>query len=169
MTSLSYRSLCALGLFACTFGLTFALYLQHARGFDPCPMCIFQRIAMIAVGLVFLFGMLHGPRRGGRWVYALLAALCALAGAGIAGRQVWLQSLPPDQAPACGPTLQYLLNMLPVSKVISMVLKGDGNCAKIDAQWLGITLPGWTLIAFAGFTLFALAMPLLAKRRNTLF
>ena len=113
--------------------------------------------------IVFLLGAVHGPRAGGRWVYGVLAALASSGGAAIAGRHVWLQSLPPDQVPACGPTLDYLLGMLPVMEVITMVLKGDGNCAKIDAAWLGISLPGWTLIAFVGFVFYALAIPAIAR------
>ncbi|MEW6166701.1 MAG: disulfide bond formation protein B [Pseudomonadota bacterium] len=159
----SFRFLGFLGFLACVAGMAFALYLEHFRNYEPCPMCIFQRVAMIAAGLVFLAGALHGPRGGGRWVYAGLAALASAAGAAVAGRHVWLQSLPPDQVPACGPTLDYLLGMLPVMEVITMVLKGDGNCAKIDAQWLGISLPGWTLIAFVVLALYALAMPVIAR------
>ncbi|MDP9142260.1 MAG: disulfide bond formation protein B, partial [Pseudomonadota bacterium] len=100
-------------------------------------------------------------------VYALLAVLTSAAGAGIAGRHVWLQSLPADQVPACGPTLDYLLEFLPVSEVVSMVLYGDGNCAKIDAAWLGISLPGWTFIAFVGLGIYALLTPIVAKRKAT--
>lgn len=165
MTRFGFRSLSALGLLACAGGMAFALYLQHVKGFEPCPMCIFQRIAMISAGLLFLFGALHGPRAGGRWTWALLAALAALIGAGISGRQVWLQSLPVDQVPACGPTLDYLMKIKPLLGVISYVLKGEGSCAKIDAQWLGIALPEWTLFAFIGLALWALAMPLLARKR----
>ncbi|MEQ1439517.1 disulfide bond formation protein B [Fontimonas sp. SYSU GA230001] len=161
--NLSFRRLALLGFGACVMGLAFALYLQHFRGYEPCPMCIFQRIAMLAAGIVFLIAALHAPRRGGRWIYAILAALASAGGAAIAGRHVWLQSLPPDQVPACGPTLDYLLGMLPVMEVVTMVLKGDGNCAKIDAAWLGISLPAWTLIAFIGFVLYALAMPVVAR------
>lgn len=164
----SYRSLSMLGFFACAGGLAFALYLQHFRGFDPCPMCIFQRVAMLGAGLFFLLGALHAPKGGGRAVYAGLAAVAAVIGALIAARHVWLQGLPPDQVPACGPTLDYLLGMLPVMEVIQMVLKGDGNCAKIDAQWLGLSLPMWTLIAFIGLVVWALltvVLPRMAARR----
>lgn len=164
MTRFGFRSLSALGFLACAGGMAFALYLQHAKGYEPCPMCIFQRIAMIGAGLLFLLGALHGPRAGGRWVWALLAALTAAIGSGISGRQVWLQSLPPDQVPACGPSLAYLMKIKPLLGVISYVLKGDGDCAKIDAQWLGIALPEWTLFAFIGLALWALAMPLLARK-----
>ncbi len=126
-------------------------------------MCIFQRMAMMGTAAMFLLGGLHAPKAGGRWVYASFATLTSLGGAIIAGRHVWLQSLPPDQVPACGPTLDYLLDMLPVMEVITMVLKGDGNCAKIDAQWLGLSLPMWTLITFIGFMLYSLLLPIIAK------
>jgi len=166
--TLSYRLLGFLGFFACVFGLALALYLQHYQGFEPCPMCIFQRVAMAAAGVFFLLGALHAPKGGGRWGYSVLAASGAAVGAAIAGRHVWLQSLPADQVPACGPTLDYLLDMLPVMEVVQMVLTGDGNCAKIDAAWLGISLPGWTLIAFIALGLYALVMPLVARRTPSL-
>jgi disulfide bond formation protein DsbB len=164
MTPFSFRLLCLLGFGACAFGIAFALMLQQLGGYEPCAMCIFQRIAMIGAGLLFLAGAAHAPARAGRWIYAVLAAFATGIGAGIAGRQVWLQQLPADRVPACGPTLDYLLDMFPLTEVVTMILKGDGNCAKIDAQWLGITLPGWTLIAFLGLTLFALALPILSRK-----
>ncbi|MCC2655093.1 MAG: disulfide bond formation protein [Panacagrimonas sp.] len=167
MTS-SYRLLSFLGFLGCVGGLAFALYLQHFKGFEPCPMCIFQRVAMAAAGAFFLLGAIHGPKGGGRWVYASLAGLGAIGGALIAARHVWLQNLPADQVPACGPTLDYLLGMLPVMEVVQMVLKGDGNCAKIDAQWLGLSLPTWTLVAFIALILWALltvVLPKMAQRR----
>lgn len=164
MNRLPFRALCALGFAACAVAMAFALYLEHFRHLEPCAMCIFQRIAMIATGLAFLAGALHGPRAGGRWAYAVLAAVAAGAGIGIAGRHVWLQSLPPDQVPACGPTLDYMLGMLPWREVVEIVLKGDGECAKINAAWLGVALPAWTLLAFVGLALYALAAPILARK-----
>jgi protein dithiol:quinone oxidoreductase len=164
MKRFSIRTLFALGFAACAGGMAFALYLEHFQALEPCPMCVFQRVAMVATGLVFLAGALHGPRAAGRWVYAGLAAMTAAAGAAIAGRHVWLQGLPPDQVPACGPTLDYLLDMLPITEVIRTILSGDGNCAKIDAAWLGLSLPAWTLTAFAGLALYALAVPVLARK-----
>jgi protein dithiol:quinone oxidoreductase len=166
----SYRLLCFLGFLGCVIGLAFALYLQHFQGYEPCPMCIFQRVAMGAAGVFFLLGALHAPTGGGRWVYAGLAGLAAIGGALIAARHVWLQNLPADQVPACGPTLDYLLGMLPVMEVVQMVLKGDGNCAKIDAQWLGLSLPAWTLVAFIGLGLWAVLtvmLPIMTQRRQT--
>lgn len=168
MTKLGFRSLFALGFAACASGLLFALFLQHVRNLEPCPMCIFQRVAMLGAGLVFLAGAIHAPRAGGRWGYVGGAVLMCLIGIAIAGRHVWLQHLPEDQVPACGPTLDYLLGMMPLSDVVSYVMKGEGSCAKINAAWLGIGLPAWTLAAFVGLGLLAIASPFLGRDRNTI-
>jgi len=164
MSRYSIRAPFALGFAACAGGMAFVLYLEHFHGLEPCPMCVFQRVAMVAAGLAFLAGMLHGPSGApGRWIYAGLAALASAAGAGIAARHVWLQNLPPDQVPACGPTLEYLMGMLPFTEVVRTILRGDGNCAVIDWSFLGLSLPGWALVAFGGLTLLALAAPIMAR------
>lgn len=163
MTS-SFRKLALLGFVACAGAMAFALFLQYGRGEEPCPLCIFQRIAMIATGLVFLLAMVHAPRRQGRWAYAIVASTAAVVGMGLAARHVWLQSLPPDQVPACGPALGYLLKMMPVTQVVQLVLKGDGSCAIVTSRVFGVSLPIWTLVAFAGLSLYALATPVIAKR-----
>lgn len=166
MNRIAIRWLYALGAAACAFAMVFAaVYVQRVLGLEPCPLCMVQRAAMIGTGAVFLVAAVlapAGPR--GRWAFSSLAALVALAGAGVSARHVWLQNLPPDQVPACGPTIEYLLEMLPLTEVLMTLLRGDGNCALIDAQWLGISLPGWTLVAFAGLTLYALAIPFIARK-----
>lgn len=162
---LSYRVLNLLGAVACAVGLLMAvLYFQEVLGLEPCPMCIFQRVAMLAAGIVFLLAALHGPRGGGRWVYSLLTLVPLGIGAFIAGRHTWLQKLPEDQRPACGPTLDYLMDMMPLREVVETVLKGDGNCAKIDWTLLGQSLPAWTLVSFVGLILWALIVPILARK-----
>lgn len=160
---INFRVLSFLGFLACVIGMAFALYLEHYKGYEPCPMCIFQRVAMISAGLFFLVGALHAPKANGRWAYAALADLAAMIGALIAARHVWLQGLPEDQRPACGPTLDYLMDMLPLKEVVTFVLNGDGNCAKIDAQWLGLSLPAWTMVAFIALAVYASLLPILAK------
>lgn len=162
-TLLNYRVLALLGFLGCVTGLLFALYLEHFRGYEPCPMCVFQRVAMLAAGAVLLVAALHGPRAGGRWVYAVLAYLAALTGALIAARHVWLQSLPPELVPACGPTLDYLMEFMPMAEIVQLILSGDGNCAKIDAAWLGLSLPFWTMLAFIALALWALLLPILPR------
>lgn len=164
---MNFRVLSFLGFLGCAAGLAFALgYLQYVRGYEPCPMCVLQRVSMLGAGLFFLLGALHGPKAWGQWIYMGLAAASAATGIGIAARHVWLQSLPPDQVPACGPTMDYLLEVFPWSEVVTMVLKGDGNCAKIDAQWLGLSLPFWTLLSFTALALYAVLTVLLPRWRQ---
>lgn len=144
--------------------MAFVLYLQLFRGLEPCPLCVFQRVAMIATGLVFLAAALHAPRGGGaRSLYTILGLASAGGGGAIAARHVWLQSLPPDQVPACGPTLDYLFDIMPLHQVLATVLKGDGNCAIIDARFLGLSLPAWSFVSFVLLALYWLAMPLLSR------
>lgn len=127
-----------------------ALYLQHHEGLEPCPLCVFQRVAVISFGLVALLAALHGPRAWGQRVYAGLMALSALGGVIVAGRHVWLQHLPPDQVPACGPGLDYWIAALPWQEVLRQVFHGSGECAQIDWIWLGVSLPGWVLLLCLG-------------------
>lgn len=146
----------AWGLAACFGGLVFAYYLEYFQGLDPCPMCIFQRIAMLGCAIGFGLGVLTAKNTAGRWLSSIVAMLSALAGGAIAARHVWLQGLPEDKVPACGPPLETLVNMMPWSEVFAVVLRGDGNCAIIDAAFMGLSLPGWTLLAFVGMTIWAL-------------
>ena len=130
--------------------LAYAVFAQYGQLFQPCPLCIFQRVAMAAVAAVALVGALHAPRGAiGRRVYGLLAFLAAGTGAAIAGRHVWLQHLPPDQVPACGPGLSYMVESMPSwLDVVKKVLQGSGECAKVDWTFLGFSMPEWTLLCF---------------------
>ncbi len=152
-----------LGIFLLTvIAMLFALWLQHAQHLEPCPLCVFQRIAMMATGAIALLAFLHGPGPTGRRVYAGLTTLAVLAGVGVAGRHVWLQHLPPEQVPSCGPGLDYWLDTFPLFEVIGKVLRGSGECAEIDWVFMGVTLPGWTLVVFIG--LLGLAVWQLVRR-----
>ena len=138
-----------LGFVACAGLIAFALYTQYALYLNPCPLCIFQRIAFAVLGVVFLLGGLFAPRGvGGRRAWAVVAMIPALVGAGIAGRHVWLTHLPPDQVPACGPPLDFMMEASPLGDVIRQVLTGSGECAKVDWTFLGMSMPAWSLAWF---------------------
>lgn len=161
---LTSRHLFLLGFAICAGALGFAYLLEYGFGLAPCPLCVLQRVAMLAAALAFLAGAIHNPRAWGRWGYSLLALVGAGAGAAIAGRHVWLQSLPADQVPACGPPLDYMLEILPFTEVLRVVLRGDTDCAKVDAAWLGLSLPAWTLLAFVALSGYTLLIPWLAQK-----
>ena len=147
----SRRLINILGFSACALLLGFAYFLQFYQGLEPCPLCIFQRLAIAALGFIFLVAAVHNPKRSaGARTYGILIALVAALGAGIAGRHVWLQNLPPEQVPACGPGLDYLLETFPLSETIALVLRGSGDCAEVDWTFLGLSIPAWTLLLFIG-------------------
>ncbi len=144
-----FRAHCALGVLACAGLWGYALYVQHVLFIDPCPLCILQRVAFLAIGGISLLGLLHGPRSSaGRAAYGLLATLAAVVGGVIAGQHVRLQNLPPDQVPACGPGLNYMLDSFPLLDALAMAFRGSGECAEIDWTFAGLSMPGWTLICF---------------------
>jgi disulfide bond formation protein DsbB len=135
------------GLLACAGLMAYALYAQHVLGLEPCPLCIFQRVAVIAIGMVFALAALHAPGATGRRVYSLFIVLAAAAGAGVAGRHLWLQTLPPERVPACGPGLDYMLESFPFREMLETVLSGSGECAQVEWRFLGLAMPGWVLIS----------------------
>jgi disulfide bond formation protein DsbB len=147
------------GFVACTGLLVYAVFAQYGQMFEPCPLCIFQRVAMAATAVVALLGALHSPgSSAGRKVYGLLAFLAAGTGAGIAGRHVWLQHLPPDQVPACGPGLSYMVESMPsYLDVVKKVLQGSGECAEVNWTFLGFSMPEWTLLCFVLLAIGALS------------
>jgi disulfide bond formation protein DsbB len=137
-----------LGFFVCVGLMGYALYLQYVEGIEPCPLCMLQRICVTAMGVVFLIAASHNPGRAGAGVYALLQLLFGGAGTAIAARQVWLQSLPKDQVPACGMGLDYMLETLPFTDVLRNVLEGSGECAEKGWELLHLSIAGWTLVFF---------------------
>jgi disulfide bond formation protein DsbB len=161
----SFRAACLAGFAACALLIGYALYLQFHDFLEPCPLCIFQRIAFATLGIVFLLAGLHAPRgAGGRRAWGVLALLAAAAGIGIAGRHVWLQHLPADQVPMCGPGLNFLMEAFPLSSVIRTVLTGSGECAKVDWTFLGLSMPEWSLACFLLFAAWIVLKMLLSGK-----
>ena len=134
------------GFLVCAVLLGFALYLQYYEYQDPCPLCILQRVAFIVLMAVFLVGALHGPRRTGARVYSALLVVIALTGAGIAARHVWLQHLPKDKVPECGPGLSYMLNKFPLADAFEKIFRGSGECAEVGWTLFKLSIAGWSLV-----------------------
>lgn len=124
--------------------------MEHRMGLEPCPLCIFQRVALMATGGLLLLGALLGFNKWLVWLFGSLATLGALTGIGLAARHIWLQHLPPDQVPECGPGLDYLIEVFPLKDVLSQVLSGSGECAEVSWTFLGMSIPEWTLLVFVG-------------------
>ena len=140
---------------ACAALIAFALFLQEREGLEPCPMCVLQRYAFVAVGLVALAAAIHGPRGAALKAYGVLVALLAMTGGGIAARHSWLQHFPP-QTESCGTDLEFLVNTFPISQALPKIFAGTGSCSKVDWKMLGLSIPEWALVWFAIFAVAAL-------------
>ena len=138
-----------LGL-SCTLLIAIALYMQYQMDLIPCALCMTQRVFIIAIGLAGFTAWFHRPDIIGVRAYTLTGMVLALIGGAFSSRHIWLQSLPHDLAPACGPSLSYLIETVPFIEALTVLLQGDGNCAESVWSFLGLTIPGWTLIAFIG-------------------
>jgi len=138
-------------MFAVCAGLVgFGLVLQHAKGLEPCPMCILQRYAFVAIAAIALIAAIHNPRIIGRRIYGGLLALAAIAGGGVAVRHVYLEHNPP-QVYDCGADFGYMLESFPLADLLPMIFKGTGDCTKVLWRFLGLSIAEWALVWFAIF------------------
>jgi disulfide bond formation protein DsbB len=142
-----------------------ALYLQYVLHQEPCPLCMVQRFVFIAMAAVFVLAFLHNPKRIGARVYGALLALLALFGVGVAGRHIWIQHLPKDEVPACGPGLNYMLENFPMADVLKELMHGSGECAAKGWSFLGLGIPEWSLLWYV--LLGAWAVLIAAKASRT--
>jgi len=158
----SPRTWFLLGFASCFLMLSVGAYFQIVEEMEPCPLCISQRIAILVTGLVFLIAAIHNPIKGGLKIYSIIGTITALCGAAISIRHVWIQNLPANEVPECGPGLEYVFENFPLLDTIKLMLNGTGDCAEVLWTFLGISIPGWTLVAFIG-----LATLSLLQRWNT--
>jgi disulfide bond formation protein DsbB len=145
--------------------LGYGYYLQYVQGLEPCPLCMVQRMFFYLLIATFVIAALHAPQRVGAWIYTAFVVLFAGGGAATAGRQVWLQHLPADKVPQCGPDLFFMLENMPLSRTLQKLVQGSGECAKVDWTFLGLSIAGWALVCFIALAVYALW---LAARRSRL-
>ena len=153
-----------LGFLACAGLLAFAYYLQYFQNQEPCPLCMLQRIAFLDMMIVFGVAALHAPKRRGALVYSALILVMSAMGAAIAGRQVWLQHLPPDKVPACGPGLEYMLERFPLADALQKIFAGSGECAEVSWRFLGLTIAEWSLLWLVALGIYAVIVALYGRK-----
>ena len=145
----SYRLTNLIAGLGCGLVIAIAVfYFQNHLGLEPCYLCMTQRVFVMAVGLIFMLAAVHNPAARGRSIYSFLVIITSLGGAFFSVKQLWLQSLPEDQVPACGPPVEYLFDAFSAFEAIGMLLRGDGNCAEVQWQLLGLSMPAWVLVTF---------------------
>jgi len=140
-----------------------ALFFQYYMELIPCPLCIVQRVIVMVMGIIFLLAFLHGPKGWGRRAYGFLLTLASASGLLVAGRHTWLQHLPADKVPECGPGLEFWMKNLPATDVVQKVFQGSGECAEVVWSFMGLSIPEWSLIAFSLFMLYSLKLLFLGR------
>ena len=149
---------------ACAGLIGFALYLQHALGLEPCPMCILQRYAFIVMGVIALAAAIHNPALLGRRIYGGLLVVMAATGGGIAIRHVYLEHYPPKIFD-CGADVGFMLESFPLTQALPMIFRGTGDCTKVVWQFLGLSIAEWSLICFATLLVAAIVAAVIKTRR----
>jgi disulfide bond formation protein DsbB len=141
--------------FLASFGLVvYALFIQQQHNLEPCPLCIFQRIAYMSLGALFLAAALHNPGNVGRKLYGLLQFVAAVTGACIALRHMWIQANPDKVMAECGAGFDYIFETFPLKRALDLVFKGTGECSAIDWTLFGLTIPQLSLVAFIGLAIY---------------
>jgi disulfide bond formation protein DsbB len=144
--------------------LAYAYYEEYVEYLDPCPLCMVQRLVFAIIGVLFLLTLVKPPQFVLRKVVAVIIAIVSLMGAAVSSRHIWIQNLPPDEVPACGPGLFYMLDTLPFGAVLQEILHGSGECAEVSWRFLGLTMPMWTLVCFIGFVIYTTIWSTLTKK-----
>lgn len=164
----SNRPLYFLLFFICHELLVAAYYFEYFLGLNPCPLCMISRVIVFALGLSFLIAALHNPDGLVRKIYHSIISLFALSGILVSSRHLYLQSLPADEVPSCGPSLDYMLDTLPMSDVLKEVMHGSGECAEVSWQFLSLSMPAWLLIFYSVILIIAV-YPLIRRQRYMVF
>lgn len=144
--------------------LGYAYFAQFVQGYEPCPLCILQRIAFIVTAIGALAGVVHGSRGATRWLYGAIVTAGCFFGMAAAVRQLWLQSLPADAVPDCGPGFAFMVEFFSYAEAIREAFVGSGECAEIKWTFLGLSMPGWTMVWYVLFLV--LLIPALRKART---
>jgi disulfide bond formation protein DsbB len=147
-----------LGALICSGLMGWALWLQYGLGLEPCPLCVFQRLAVIVIGVIFVLAAIHNPGWVGAAVYGGLTLVVGSVGAALAAWHVWIQAQPKGAVAACGMSLNYMLETLPLAEVIGKVLSGSGECAEQGWLFLGLAIPSWTFVFFVAMVVAALTL-----------
>jgi len=136
------------GFVMCVVLMAYAYYSQFHGGLEPCVLCIFQRVAVIILGIIFLIAFLHDPKIVGARIYGTLLFISAAAGSAVSIRHIYVQHLPDYLTPPCGPGLNYMFKTLPLNKFIIKAFTGTADCSVITWRFLGLSMPEWVLIWF---------------------
>jgi len=157
---------------SCTSAMAFAYYMQYVAGLEPCNLCMLQRMSMIATGIFAWLGLFDSLLSQSRWqqwrqiTLGVFASIAASSGLVLAARHVWLQHLPAERVPACGPPFDYLVEQFPMVQVVQDIFMGSGDCAKVDWQLFGLSMPEHLLWVFSALVAVSVWQTIRSARRS---
>ncbi len=154
--------LLGVGLVCLLLGIS--IYLQLFAGFIPCPLCTLQRLTFGLLGILFLLGIFLHKCRITRTIIHILLTAGSILGILLAGRQIWLQHFPSTGSNECGVSLEYMIQVLPLTEVVQKIVNGSAECTQIGWRFLYLDMAEWSLVWFIFFFLFTLC---LFKKRRT--
>ena len=154
--------------FVCHELLITAFYFEIYLGLEPCPLCMVSRAVVFLLGVSFLLAGLHNPQGTVQKIYHGVFSLISALGVFVSARHVYLQSLPKDEVPSCGPSLDYMMDTLSLGEVFKKLMHGSGSCAESNWSFLTLSMPAWMLIIFSGFLIISF-LPILKRQRNRIF
>jgi disulfide bond formation protein DsbB len=163
-TFLSARRFHGLVAFAAFVLLAVAFYMEYQMGLEPCPLCMLQRIVFFCVGVVSLVSALTASEKA-RKVFSWIVVVLSFVGAALAIRHLYLQSLPMDELPACLPGLSYMFEVFPWQEIMQAMVMGTGECGDVVWTLFGLSIPGWTLVAFVGMAIVNIVIALRANKK----
>ncbi|MEO9275045.1 disulfide bond formation protein B [Marinomonas sp. 5E14-1] len=165
LTARRFHGLVAVASFAL---LVVAFYMEYQMGLEPCPLCMLQRIVLFCIGVVSLLSALTGSL-GVRRFIAWIVVILSLSGAALAVRHLYLQNIPADQLPACLPGLSYMFEVFPWQEIMQAMIMGTGECGDVVWTFLGLSIPGWTLVVFVFMAIINVIIALRSKKRKHIF
>ena len=165
---INFRTTNIIVFLACSGLIATAYYMEYVMYLDPCPLCMVQRYVIILLGVVCLAAFLHNPSRRGKISYSIVQLVVCAGGAAASGRHVWLQNAPTDKIPECFPAIEIIFARKPFFDALAIVFGGTGECAEVSWTFLGLSIPGWTLVAFVCFAIVA-AFQIFQARSNRIF
>ena len=150
----SYRNINLAQVFVSVLLMAIAVgYFEKSLNLEPCYLCMTQRAFIVAIGIICTLAVVHNPGKLGQRIYASLSISMVIIGSYFSGKQLLLQSLPDSEVPSCGIPVDYLFENFSLTEAVTMLLQGDGNCAEVQWQLMGLSMPSWVMISFAGFGL----------------
>lgn len=142
-TTYRQRALFVSGI--CLIGVITAVVLQHLLGWEPCPLCILQRLALVGLGLFALVAALTDRHSKTATSARLLASTAAAGGAYAAYTQLTMLWGPTQLS--CGAGLRmFLLRMSEHLPALDWLLDGPADCASDANRVLGLPLAFWMLV-----------------------